>query len=453
MQIIFKQQKIKNSFFTSILVLQKQIYFLFFLIKQKSNAAGGGEKVLYCIIKSIFNLNLSKDLFEIVIYSCEQEQGNNILQKAKDRFNLDLLQYQDQIKFIKVPFRFLLEPFSFATLFFQVIGILIYTYICLFKYPPDIFYDTTGLSFSYFIVKKMSYSKVISYVHYPFISQDMINDVLKNNQSFNNRGIFANWRILKNLKIIYYIILVKFYKKMGSYADLIFTNSSWTDNHIKKLWKNQKTIKLYPPCNIKDLILLQKNQKNIQIMSFAQFRPEKNHLLQINIINKVFKRFDDFQKKNIIFKIVGSTRNQNDIQLLQNLKNQIKDFNLVQNVHFIENPQYTQVIQLLQESTIGLHTMKDEHFGISVVEMMAAGLVVLSHNSAGPKMDIIQNNSFGFLCENEEEYIEKLLYVINNQSIRNNIVKNARQKIMVFSDEQFIEKCKNYFKDFLELKI
>ena len=33
--------------------------------------------------------------------------------------------------------------------------------------------------------------------------------------------------------------------------------------------------------------------------------------------------------------------------------------------------------------------MWNEHFGISIVEMMAAGLVVVAHNSGGPKGDII----------------------------------------------------------------
>jgi alpha-1,2-mannosyltransferase len=33
--------------------------------------------------------------------------------------------------------------------------------------------------------------------------------------------------------------------------------------------------------------------------------------------------------------------------------------------------------------------MQEEHFGISIVEMMSAGLIVIAHSSAGPKMDII----------------------------------------------------------------
>ena len=33
--------------------------------------------------------------------------------------------------------------------------------------------------------------------------------------------------------------------------------------------------------------------------------------------------------------------------------------------------------------------MKAEHFGITIVEMMAAGIITVAHNSAGAKFDII----------------------------------------------------------------
>lgn len=72
------------------------------------------------------------------------------------------------------------------------------------------------------------------------------------------------------------------YSFCGGYADQIATNSSWTDNHIRKLWGDRKTIKLiYPPCDTRDIIdkiSLDSDvcpRQNIMI-SFAQFRPEKN---------------------------------------------------------------------------------------------------------------------------------------------------------------------------------
>ena len=37
----------------------------------------------------------------------------------------------------------------------------------------------------------------------------------------------------------------------------------------------------------------------------------------------------------------------------------------------------------------GLHTMRNEHFGIGVVELMAAGVVPIAHDSGGPRADIV----------------------------------------------------------------
>lgn len=55
--------------------------------------------------------------------------------------------------------------------------------------------------------------------------------------------------------------------------------------------------------------------------------------------------------------------------------------------------------------------MEYEHFGISLVEMLAAGLIVVAHNSAGPKMDILADE-IGFLCENTEDYVFSIVRIL-----------------------------------------
>ncbi len=47
------------------------------------------------------------------------------------------------------------------------------------------------------------------------------------------------------------------------------------------------------------------------------------------------------------------------------------------------NAPYSELLGLLGEAVAGLHTMRDEHFGISVVEYMAAGAIPIAHNSGG----------------------------------------------------------------------
>merc|ERR1712157_469329 len=57
-----------------------------------------------------------------------------------------------------------------------------------------------------------------------------------------------------------------------------------------------------------------------------------------------------------------------------------------------------------------------EHFGIGVVEFMAAGAIPIAHNSGGPKSDIVVNwrgeQPVGLLATSPEEYAEALAFVL-----------------------------------------
>ena len=107
--------------------------------------------------------------------------------------------------------------------------------------------------------------KIISYTHYPFIQEDMLE--LAHTQT----------------KRIYYHILIFLFSFVGYFADLIMVNSTWTKRHIDRIWNcPNNTHIVFPPCNVKRFsqISLDTAKKDI-VVSFAQFRPEKNHELQI----------------------------------------------------------------------------------------------------------------------------------------------------------------------------
>jgi alpha-1,2-mannosyltransferase len=65
------------------------------------------------------------------------------------------------------------------------------------------------------------------------------------------------------------------------------------------------------------------------------------------------------------------------------------DFEVDSSVEFMINKPRDEILKLFAKSKVAIHTMKEEHFGISIVEMMSAGLITIAHDSAGPKMDII----------------------------------------------------------------
>ena len=75
-------------------------------------------------------------------------------------------------------------------------------------------------------------------------------------------------------------------------------------------------------------------------------------------------------------------------------------------VEFKINIDRDSLMKVFSRAKVAMHTMRNEHFGIAVVELMASGIITIAHNSAGPKEDIIggTEDHVGFLAENEEDY-------------------------------------------------
>ena len=61
-------------------------------------------------------------------------------------------------------------------------------------------------------------------------------------------------------------------------------NSSWTRKHLRQLWwKLSDAKRVFPPCNTTTLqaLPLERRLKRLYLVSVAQFRPEKDHTLQL----------------------------------------------------------------------------------------------------------------------------------------------------------------------------
>ena len=330
------------------------------------------------------------------------------------------------------------------------------------RLTPDIFIDTTGAAFIYPIAKYLLNCKTIAYVHYPIISSDMLKKVRDQRPSYNNNERIATNLTISRVKLIYYQLFAQLYRFVGLFADIVLVNSSWTYNHISQLWydnKNHNRISLlYPPCNTTKLesiplLLSSKSKRDRLIVSIGQFRPEKDHKLQIEAFHLLKA---DIKYNDVKLIIVGSTRNKDDEDIVTNLLSIIKAKGLDEHVEIKVNTSFDEIYDLLSKAAVGLHTMWNEHFGISIVEMMAAGLVVVAHKSGGPLMDIVttstdNNSRLGYLAESAEEYADCMREVLDkyNTEDNDNLRVRARQHIKKFSDEEFAKKIITVFKAIL----
>lgn len=101
---------------------------------------------------------------------------------------------------------------------------------------------------------------------------------------------------------------------------------------------------------------------------------------------------------------------------MEQLKDQAKRLGVEESVFFEINKDINEVHAIFKQAKAAIHTMKFEHFGIAICEMMAAGIITIAHNSAGPKTDIIGacDQMIGCLASTEEDYVRYVVMAMNN---------------------------------------
>ena len=167
-----------------------------------------------------------------------------------------------------------------------------------------------------------------------------------------------------------------------------------------------------------------------------------------------------------------AVRDKTDEKLVHLLRAQATELGVASRVRFVINAPYAELQTWLAAASVGLHTMWNEHFGISVVEMMAAGIVVVAHNSGGPQSDIVtppqgekDAKYTGYLATTAEEYADCLGRALDDgvsaatdtgaddsssSAASNNVRVRARASVRNrFSDEAFSQRVLDDFTLFL----
>nr|CAG4642565.1 EOG090X07J8 [Evadne anonyx] len=405
------------------------------------NAGGGGERVLWCAVRAIQSKFKNHHIF---IYTGDNVKPDDMILNAKKRFNVEL--HAQNIDFIYLKKRNLVEASMYPcfTLIGQSLGSVILGFEAIWKCVPDVYIDTMGYSFTYPVFRYLGGCEHIGcYVHYPTISTDMLTRVVSRFSTYNNHSIISRSKLLSQLKIVYYKLFAALYGLVGRCAHTTMVNSSWTENHINQIWKvPTQTNKVYPPCDVKEFLQLSvdSDPESIRIISVAQFRPEKDHPLMIRSFYKLIDLLSDEEKARVKLVFVGSCRNKEDYQRVEDYKRLCKHFNIDTYTEFYINVEFEELKRLLEESTIGLHSMWNEHFGISIVECMAAGLIMVAHKSGGPAMDIIFQRGKGLTTNTDIGFTSLMeAQLLTNRSLDISVKSKKDKKINSSNSESSTE--------------
>lgn len=298
----------------------------------------------------------------------------SILENVNSLFNIRI---EKPIHFIRLKYYRFLEPAKYKrfTMIGQSIGSVIVALEAIGKLVPHVYLDTVGYSFTFVVFKLIGLCKTAAYIHYPTISSDMLQSVSNREISVNNSMAIRNSRFRSTVKLVYYRIFALCYALAGKAVDVVMVNSLWTKGHIESIWGRTAEI-VYPPCDVDKIKkhfeklpmkIAGRKRNNSWIISVGQFRPEKDHSLQL----AAFKIFQDRHRADVHESygevkliIIGGCRSAEDKRRVKALQNECVKLKIDNCVQFKCNIDYREMLACFEEGLIGLHTMRNEHFGI-----------------------------------------------------------------------------------------
>lgn len=221
----------------------------------------------------------------------------------------------------------------------------------------------------------------------------------------------------------------------------VFCNSYYTKSYIDKSFEINSSV-LYPPVDLKPKNI---KKENI-ILHVGRFRVKnvkvgggdyKKQDFMISAFRKLSKEI-----KNWKFVLAVSIKKENEGEF-EKLKQMAKGFP----IEFVINKNNEELWRYYSKAKIYWHASgfgEDlekhpefaEHFGISTVEAMGAGVVPVVINAGGQK-EIIQDGESGYLWNTEEELIGKTEKLINNKDLMGKMSEEARKRALFFAGDRF----------------
>ena len=237
--------------------------------------------------------------------------------------------------------------------------------------------------------------------------------------------------------------LVPFFEKlmMRFRFDCIHTVSDATKNDIQKIG-TKKPIHVIPNC-IQDEQQVTVEPKKNQFVYLGRLVFYKN----VEVIIKSFKSVSEqFPDAKLV--IAGDGPHKSSLQELTN------KLDISNNITFAGYVTPDEKKKLLAESNALLFPSVIEGFGLVMLEAFQQNRPVLVSNIP-PMSDIIQNNKTGLIIDphNEDKWAEKIIQLINNPSLSNQMGKEGNQILKTqYNQELFYERIIKMYNDTLTVE-
>lgn len=216
----------------------------------------------------------------------------------------------------------------------------------------------------------------------------------------------------------------------------IVCNSLFTKRVIDKEFGVESVV-VYPPIDVSDFKPKRKENLIIFVGRFSHLLQSKGQEVLINAFKKFSEHGDNWR-----LVLAGGI----EVGVGDFLK-KLEDASVGYPIEIVKSPTFGELKDLYgrakfywSASGFGINAKKFperlEHFGITVVEAMSAGVVPFVFNEGGAS-EIIDDGRDGILWKSTSELIRKAKLLSNDKKLTRQISKLARQKANQFSYDKF----------------
>ncbi len=207
----------------------------------------------------------------------------------------------------------------------------------------------------------------------------------------------------------------------------VLTNSSWTAAFVRKKYNLLPDV-VYPPVDVESVAECCRDvEKDKFVLTISRFSPEKN----LSSILEVAKLL-----RSVRFVIVGNAGTEQAKAVLSELAERIERYEL-DNVEIRTNVPRDELLKLQCRAYAYLHPVYPEHFGISIVESMAAGAIPVVYRDGGAWYDIVSRVSLDLGYSTPIEAATILKRIMNEEKLAAKLRRRAKGIAMEFGVDAY----------------
>lgn len=245
----------------------------------------------------------------------------------------------------------------------------------------------------------------------------------KTRKKYNTKVIYTahGFHFYQGASLINWLLFYPVEKYLANYTDTLITiNKEDYELAKNKFAKECKDIQYIPGVGLnidkfnismseKEKVKFKKTlglKKNDYILTcVARLDKNKNQKFLINAMKKITKKY-----KNIHLLLIGSD------ELGGHYQNIVNKNDLDSTIHFLGRRE--DIPQLLKITNIVVSASKREGLPVNVMEALASKIPVVALKCRGME-DLIISGKNGYIVNNQEEYISKILKIKDNDTLKN----------------------------------